>query len=88
MADWPRGAAVPLYDSLGEEAVEYTVNHSQTQLIFLQASKLPQLNKALGAIKKNVKHVIYWGEPDQDELASLKRQVLLLGPTCAPPALL
>ena len=68
---------MPLYDSLGEEAVEYTVNHSQTQLIFLQASKLPQLNKALSAIKKNVQTVVYWGQADQGELSTLKQQVLL-----------
>ena len=65
---------VPLYDSLGEEAVEYTVNHSQTQLIFLQADKMSFLNKALGAIKKHLKTVVYWGEPKPGDLATLQKE--------------
>ena len=32
--------AVPLYNSLGESAVEYTVNHSETSIIFAEASKM------------------------------------------------
>lgn len=65
---------MPLYDSLGEEAVEYTVNHSQTQLIFLQADKMPFLNKALPKIKKNLKTVVYWGEPKPDQLSTLEKE--------------
>lgn len=54
-------SAVPLYDSLGESAVEYTVNHSETSIIFAEASKLEFLAKAAKAIKENVKHVVFWG---------------------------
>ena len=53
--------AVPLYDSLGESAVEYTVNHSETSIIFAEASKMEFIAKAAGAIKKSVKHVVFWG---------------------------
>ena len=53
--------AVPLYDSLGESAVEYTVNHSETSIIFAEASKMEFLAKAAGAIKKSVKQVVFWG---------------------------
>lgn len=52
---------VPLYDSLGESAVEYTVNHSETSIVFAEASKLEFIAKAASAIKKSVKHVVYWG---------------------------
>lgn len=62
--------AVPLYDSLGESAVEYTVNHSETSIIFAEASKLDFLAKAAKAIKKNVKHVVYWGSRASAESAS------------------
>ena len=41
--------------------MEYTVNHSETSIIFAEASKLEFLAKAAKAIKKNVKHVVYWG---------------------------
>ena len=50
-----------MYDSLGESAVEYTVNHSETSIIFAEASKLEFIAKAASAIKKSVKHVVYWG---------------------------
>ena len=53
--------AVPLYDSLGESAVEYTVNHSETSIIFAEASKMEFIAKAAGAIKKSVKQVVFWG---------------------------
>lgn len=57
----PSVLAVPLYDSLGESAVEYTVNHSETNIIFAEASKLEFIAKAAGAIKKSVKQVVFWG---------------------------
>ena len=33
--------AVPIYDSLGENAVEYIVNHAGVELIYLDVAKLP-----------------------------------------------
>ena len=67
---------MPLYDSLGESAVEYTVNHSETSIIFAEASKLEFLAKAAKAIKKNVKHVVYWGSHASAEAnsASVKEE--------------
>jgi len=32
---------VPIYDSLGENAVEYIVNHAGVELIYLDVAKLP-----------------------------------------------
>ena len=32
---------VPIYDSLGENAVEYIVNHAGVELIYLDIAKLP-----------------------------------------------
>ena len=74
------GPAVPLYDSLGESAVEYTVNHSETSIIFAEASKLEFLAKAAKAIKKNVKHVVYWGSHASADgnSASIKDEASLL----------
>lgn len=71
--------AVPLYDSLGEDAVEYTVNHAETSAIFAQAAKLPQLNKALARIKKNVQTIVYWGEADSSTLGEAEKQVCMPG---------
>ena len=38
---------VPIYDSLGENAVEYIVKHAGVELIFVDVAKLPQLTKVL-----------------------------------------
>ena len=37
--------AVPIYDSLGENAVEYIVKHAGVELIFVDVSKLPEYTK-------------------------------------------
>jgi long-chain acyl-CoA synthetase len=56
---------VPLYDSLGENAIEYIVNHSESVLAFVDTKKLPMLAKAIGGIGAQFKHVIYWGSGDE-----------------------
>jgi len=70
-------SAVPLYDSLGESAVEYTVNHSHTSIIFAEASKLVFLAKAAKNVKENVKTVVFWGSADaaKDAAASIEKEV-------------
>ncbi|BDA46672.1 Long chain acyl-CoA synthetase 3 [Coccomyxa sp. Obi] len=67
---------VPLYDSLGETAVEYTVNHSETSIIFAEASKLTFLAKAAKNVKENVKTVVYWGDAPtvKDAAASIEKE--------------
>ena len=56
-------AAVPLYDSLGESSVEFIINHAEAGIVFTSTEKLPLLEKAVAAIKKNVKHIVVFGEP-------------------------
>ena len=68
-------AAVPLYDSLGEDAVEYTVNHAETEVIFVQATKFPQLTKAVPKIKQTVQTIIYWGESSSSAISEIEGQV-------------
>ncbi len=41
----PDGATVPLYDTLGENAVAYIVNHAGVELVFVDASKLHEYTK-------------------------------------------
>ncbi len=56
---------VPLYDSLGENAIEFIVDHSEAVATFVDAKKLPNLAKALSLIKNDrFKAVVYWGTPD------------------------
>ena len=59
---------VPLYDTLGENAVEYIVDHSEAAAVFVEASKVAKLAGAFksGGIKAGqVAAVVYWGSgPD------------------------
>ena len=54
---------MPLYDSLGESSVEFIINHAEAGIVFTSTEKLPLLEKAVAAIKKNVKHIVVFGEP-------------------------
>jgi long-chain acyl-CoA synthetase len=65
---------VPLYDSLGESAVEYTVNHSETTIVFIESSKFAPLSKAIPSIKKNVKTVVYWGKATESDISGVKSE--------------
>lgn len=57
---------VPLYDTLGENAVEFIINHSEAVVVFADSKKLGSLAKALKGIDTAVfKHVVFWGDGDK-----------------------
>jgi long-subunit acyl-CoA synthetase (AMP-forming) len=49
---------VPLYDSLGENAIEYIIKHSESTVVFAQSEKL-------GTLAKSVPHVRAGAEGDE-----------------------
>ena len=53
---------VPLYDSLGENAIEFIINHSESSIAFVATDKLVALAKALPKTKGTLKSIVYWGE--------------------------
>lgn len=66
---------VPLYDSLGENAVEYIINHSESSIIFVAKDKIATLLKALPAAHKGLKTLVYWGtetggSPETEQVCS------------------
>uniref|UniRef100_A0A7R9Z2J4 AMP-dependent synthetase/ligase domain-containing protein n=2 Tax=Chlamydomonas euryale TaxID=1486919 RepID=A0A7R9Z2J4_9CHLO len=64
---------VPLYDTLGDKAVEYIVNHAETKLIVASGKKLATLAPALETTKSIVtKGVVYWGKPDTEAIERIK----------------
>ena len=100
---------MPLYDSLGESAVEvklfaawrsalllsfelfklikmlrhdlsfalqYTVNHSELSVVFLESSKIATLSKALPKVKQNVTTVVYWGDASSADVEGVKKEVM------------
>ncbi|KAI8471525.1 MAG: hypothetical protein J3K34DRAFT_416911 [Monoraphidium minutum] len=56
---------VPLYDSLGENAIEFIVRHSEAVAVFVVASKAAKLAQAVDHLQAggdhHLKHVIFWG---------------------------
>ena len=63
-------ACVPLYDTLGENAVEYIVNHAECKIAFVSAKKIGVFLKTKGKIP-TVTTVIYWGTPTEEEIKDL-----------------
>lgn len=62
--------AVPIYDTLGEGAVEYIVDHSESVAVFVSDKKFASLLKALASpkLKARVKTVVYWGAVDEAQV--------------------
>ena len=55
---------VPLYDTLGENAIEYIISHSESTIVFTSALNFPKLAQALPKVKEQLKTVVYWGKAD------------------------
>lgn len=63
---------VPLYDTLGENAIEYIVKHSESSVLFSHGEKLGMMAKALPALKSQVTTVVYWGKAKDEDVALVK----------------
>ena len=63
-------ACVPLYDTLGENAVEYIINHAECKVAFISAKKIGVFLKTKGNIP-TITTLVYWGEPSAEEVAAL-----------------
>lgn len=57
---------VPLYDTLGETAIEYVMTHSETKFVCAAGSKLAGLAKALSKFSGQLVGVAYWGEAPKE----------------------
>lgn len=53
---------IPLYDTLGEHAIQYIVKHSESSIIFSHGDKLGMLSTALPELTSLVHTVVYWGK--------------------------
>ncbi|CAI5509339.1 unnamed protein product, partial [Closterium sp. Naga37s-1] len=62
---------VPLYDTLGAEAVSFILNHAEVALVVVQAAKIPALLKSLPNCTENVKTVVSMGALDADSAKAL-----------------
>ena len=55
---------MPLYDSLGENAIEFIIHHSEATVVFVASDKAANLAKALPLVQGQVKTVVCWGAKD------------------------
>ena len=55
--------------------MQYTVNHSETSIVFIEASKFAPLSKAIPKIKENVSTVVYWGSASASDVDSIRKEV-------------
>eukprot|EP00884_Botryococcus_braunii_P002561 jgi/Botrbrau1/12305/Bobra.0205s0004.1 len=55
---------VPLYDSLGENAVEYIIRHAEISIVFTSGEKFGALARALKPVTDLVRTVVVWGDVD------------------------
>lgn len=49
---------VALYATLGENAVQYIINHAETAVVVVSRENLPSLIATIGQVKKTLKHII------------------------------
>lgn len=74
---------MPLYDSLGENAIEYIIDHSESQFLVISSAKLAAFTAALPKITQTLKGVVYWGPESpsvQPGVAALQQR----GTQCIP----
>lgn len=60
---------MPLYDTLGENAIEYILGHSEASVVVVAADKILNLSKALSMNKEFVQTVVYWGTAAPEPVA-------------------
>ncbi|CAM6096502.1 unnamed protein product [Calypogeia fissa] len=62
---------VPLYDTLGSEAVEFIIGHSQVSIIFVHVDKLPLIINSLPNVTAHVKTLVSFGPVTSEQKASV-----------------
>mmetsp|Transcript_22299 Transcript_22299/g.48717 ORF Transcript_22299/g.48717 Transcript_22299/m.48717 type:complete len:658 (+) Transcript_22299:118-2091(+) len=64
---------VPVYDTLGDSAVEFILKHSEAKVLVSSAAKLQWLAKVLPAVKGTLTGgVVYWGKPSAEAIKAVE----------------
>ncbi|KAI3525382.1 hypothetical protein L1887_04141 [Cichorium endivia] len=58
---------VPLYDTLGANAVEYIINHAEISLVFVQETKLPAILSCVPNCSSNLKTIVSFGNVSESQ---------------------
>eukprot|EP00879_Flechtneria_rotunda_P004637 GHRR01004896.1.p1 GENE.GHRR01004896.1~~GHRR01004896.1.p1 ORF type:complete len:595 (+),score=137.38 GHRR01004896.1:491-2275(+) len=62
---------VPLYETLGEDAIEYILEHSEAKLVVVAAKRLGRVARALKQID-NILAVVYWGTAAPEDVRAVR----------------
>ncbi|KAL7121545.1 hypothetical protein ACP275_02G188500 [Erythranthe tilingii] len=62
---------VPLYDTLGADAVEYIICHAEISIVFVEETKISEVLKTFPSTEKHLKTIVSFGEvtPEQKHVA-------------------
>ncbi|KAJ1440330.1 AMP-dependent synthetase/ligase [Sesbania bispinosa] len=69
---------VPLYDTLGPNAVEFIINHAEVSIAFVQEKKIPSILSCLERCSSNLKTIVSFGNVSTTQ----KKQAEELGTSC------
>ncbi|KAI9127877.1 hypothetical protein K1719_000870 [Acacia pycnantha] len=58
---------VPLYDTLGPNAVEYIINHAEVPIVFVQENKIPSILSCLEQCSSNLKSIVSFGNVSTEQ---------------------
>ena len=72
--DMLSASIVPIYDSLGDSAIEYIIKHSELAVALVEPNKLANFALVAGAVADQVKAVVAMAHPSDDaEKAAVKK---------------
>ncbi|GAV84956.1 AMP-binding domain-containing protein [Cephalotus follicularis] len=69
---------VPLYDSLGANAVEFIINHAEVSIAFVQENKIPSILTCLSRCSSNLKTIVSFTKISSKQ----KKEAEELGVSC------
>ncbi|KAL5080533.1 hypothetical protein RYX36_008954 [Vicia faba] len=69
---------VPLYDTLGPNAVEFIINHAEVSIAFVQENKIASILSCLGRCSSNLKTIVSFGNVS----AAQKKEAEEFGASC------
>lgn len=64
---------VPLYDTLGSDAVEFIIRHAEVSIAFVQEAKIPAILKCLPACLDHLKTIVSFGKITDSQREEIER---------------
>ncbi len=59
---------VPLYETLGEDSIEYILEHSGARVVVVAGKRLGRVAAALKSAGTQLAGLVYWGQPAPGDL--------------------